>query len=62
MAGTYASAPLRKTTETAEAKTWFHNFVIFVLLRNIIAIDARKSIFNIKFTHLNFNDYTQKLL
>ena len=49
-AGTNASAILRKGPETAEVKTFFFYFALFVRLRNNKVIWARMSVFNMIFT------------
>ena len=59
-AGTSVSAPLRKATETAEAKTCFFHIDLFVLLRDNIMIEARNIVCNIN-VRKSINDCTQKL-
>ena len=49
-AGTNASAILRKTTETAEVKTFFFISLCLCFLRNIITLEACNSVFNMRFT------------
>ena len=49
-AGTYGSAICRKGPETADVKTFFLDFALFVRLRNNIVIWARMSVFNMRCT------------
>ena len=49
-AGTNASAILRRTTETAEAKVLFISFAISGIIRDNDAFEMHRSVQDIKFT------------